>query len=362
MLRLLFFVFIFSSCSQLEAPHRAPQVLKPVWTKNLDPAQDSGNLPIGLASPFIKDDVLYIGDLSGYFHAYDVETGKLIWEHYEKEAITGKANSFQDNIIYGTQYGRLFSRNLITGKLVYSTDLGAPIESAPVFHDGRLFLHLRNHQIMAIDATTGKILWSYKRSISHTTTLQRVSKPFIYKNSLIVGFADGYLGSLSVEEGVLNWEQKISHGRKFVDVDIDPILFHNRIVISSADGDLNFINPKNGFVEKTVQYQASHTPLILGDEMILGSNFGDIALFNKNGDIVKKLSLSKKGISNIKLFKNNFIITTWSALVFALDQKSLTIVDSFNLGSFASSVFGELEVKDDTFSFLSSRNRLYTFR
>ena len=144
-----------------------------------------------------------------------------------------------------------------------------------------MFIHMRNHKIVALDAATGKILWGYKRSIPYTTTLQRVSQVLPYKNKVIVGFADGHVGAISIEEGIVSWEQKITSNFKFVDVDVNPVLFNDKVVVCSANGNLTFLNPDNGIVERTLNVTLGHTPLIINDVLYAGTASGKIVSVDK---------------------------------------------------------------------------------
>lgn len=361
-------IAILLSCSQIEKldkkitpreyNHKAFNLS---WVKNLDPIYNTGNLPIGMASPFVSSDILYIGDLSGYMHAYDLDSGRVIWERNEKHPFNGKANRFEDAILYGSKNGRFFSRHYLTGKLNYAIDLGAPIESQPVVHQGRAIIHLRNHTIITLDAKTGKVFWRYKRSIPYSTTLQRVSKVLPIKNRLLVGFADGNVASLSLEEGSVVWEQKISTGVKFVDVDATPIVFDNRLVVGSASGPIRFLNLSSGAIETTVEFNLSHTPYKDKSSIIAGSLFGEIYRVDRVGKILDRKKLSDDSISSVSPFKIGFVVTTMGSDIFYIN-KDFDIIETFKLGTDQSAVFGDVSHTGDILSLYSSRNRLYVFK
>src|SRR5690606_9929908 len=116
--------------------------------------------------------------------------------------------------------GRVFARHYLTGQLKYAVDLGASVETEGAVYKGRILFQLRNHQIFALDALTGKILWGHKRSVPFMTTLQRASTPAFVDNKVIVGMADGVVVALSLDDGSLLWERKIGTAAKFVDVDV----------------------------------------------------------------------------------------------------------------------------------------------
>ncbi len=347
---------------KLDKPSKDTKIFNVSWSKNLDPIHDAGNLPIGTSSPLIYEDMVFMGNLSGEMNAYDLETGRVNWTANEKQAIGAQAIMFGKQVIYGSLHGRVFSRHYLTGKVKYSIDLGAPVESSPVVNDGRMYLHLRNHKIVALDASTGKVIWSYKRSVPFITTLQRVSRVLPYKNKLIVGFADGNLVALSKEEGIVLWEQRLSNAVKFIDVDVDPVYFAGYIVAGSANGELRFLNPENGLIMKSINIIAGHSPVKVGDHLIVGSVFGDMVSVDRNGKIVDKIKLSKNGISSIIPWNNGLAVATMGGKLFHVNKRSFKTIEDFDLGSDQSAVFGFLQVSDNNLAVYSSRNRLYIFK
>lgn len=364
---ILFFVLIssFVGCAQtlpLKKASLNKKIFKVKWSKNLDPIHNAGNLPIGTASPLIDEDILYIGSLSGVMHAFDLESGRLIWQKDEKQAINAKATRFKDSVIYGSKFGRFFSRHYLTGKLNYAIDLGASIESSPVVYAGRMFLHLRNHRIVALDASTGKIIWSYKRSVPYTTTLQRVSKVLPYGNNIIVGFADGYVGAISINEGIIVWEQKLSNKHKFIDVDLDPVVFANSVVLGSANGDLSFVNPDNGLVNRSYRLTLSAKPLKLDGRLIVGSLHGDLMVINEDLSIGTKKNISEDAITSIAHWRGNIVASTLDGKIIAVDKIGFDKKDTFDLGTDYSTVFGQIVQSNDHLAVYSSRNRLYIFQ
>lgn len=365
---ILFFTLSFWGCSKLKelelrspVQQKNPFIVK--WAKELDPRYSTGNFPIGTSSPFIFEDYLYMGNLKGEMVNYDLESGREIWKSQENGPIQSPANKFGDTVYYGTKEGRLVARHYYSGDLKYSVDLGAPIESQPQFMRGRLIIHLRNHSIVVLDAKTGKVFWRYKRSVPFTTTLQRVSTVQPFQGSILVGFADGYVAMLSLEEGVIKWEQKISTGIKFVDVDVMPTSVGRYIIAGSAAGPMRFLNPENGVIEKTVEIVQSSLPLLEDDSFFVGATDGSVHRVSNQGKILSSKKISKDAISSLKMWKRGMVVTTMGSGVFYLDPISLNVLSKFDLGSDQSAVFGQAEVSTDgILAIYSSRNRLYVFR
>ena len=369
MIKLLALALLVTSCGTFKVPNiplekieKNTEYFQISWVKDLDPDYNSGNLPIGNSSPYIFEDILYMGNLKGYMTAYDVETGKVLWTFDEKNPIQSQVNKQGDYVYYGTKSGRFFARHYLTGKLKYATDLGSPIETQPSFMQGRVVIHLRNHTVITLDAKTGKVFWRYKRSVPYLTTLQRVSNILPYRNNIIIGFADGHIVSLSLLEGIIHWEQKLSTGTKFVDVDVKPVFFQNLIVAGSASGPMRMLNPDNGVIEKTIELFQSHTPLVLGDELVVGSIFGVIYRLDRYGKIIKQKKISSDAISSINAWKNGYAVTTMGSEIIQVSQKTLDNLAIFNLGHDQSAVFGQSVKGQENLSVYSSRNRLYVFK
>ena len=153
-------IFTMAGCGHFkpEAPVKKDRLFKVAWNKNLDPEYISGNLPVSLGAPRIYQDIVYMGSTAGKMNAYDLETGRTLWTADENTRLGAPVEFFKDHVAYGGLNGRLYVRHYMTGKLKYAIDLGAPIESAPVFYNDRLLLYLRGHQLVRLDAETGKIL------------------------------------------------------------------------------------------------------------------------------------------------------------------------------------------------------------
>ena len=371
MFGLLTVVLVFASCSTLKnyAPKgEAPKVNKftPVWIKSMDPKYDSGNLPIALQSPLIYEGIVYVGNNAGKMEAFELENGKSVWSEVDNSTYHAAPIAYKDQVIYGTVQGRVISRHYTTGKLKYSVDLGASVETKGVVYQGRIFFQLRNHQVFCLDVETGKILWGYKRSVSYLTTLQRASTPVIYKDKVLVGLADGTLVALSIDEGVLLYEAKLTTAQKFVDVDNAPFILNDKIYAGSVGGPLTILEPNTGKVIRRADFSASRPPYmdpnLKGEQLLFGTLNGELILADKNLNVLNKTKVSNGVITSIVPYKQGLAVSTTAGELLFVDSKTLAVTEKYLLGHSYSAVFGDLESKDNYLTFLSSRNRLLTFR
>tara|TARA_Y100000768_G_C23978209_1_gene684235 strand:+ start:1359 stop:2531 length:1173 start_codon:yes stop_codon:yes gene_type:complete len=362
----------FGSCSHLDNKwgEYSPKGIKPeapifvpAWIKNLDSDHVTGNLPIGLQGPTIFDGIVYMGSNSGAVAAYDLYNGREIWNAFDsKSSFHSAPVVFGQLVAYGNVEGRLFARDRLSGKLSYNVDLGGAVEGRPTYHSGRLIVHTRNHKIVCLDALTGKILWAYKRAVPFLTTLQRVSRPIVHNNQVYVGFADGTVGSFSLEEGILLWERKVVDGPKFIDIDTRPLIYKNKLIVGSLAGALTIMDIKGGIILRKIPHQISRTPLIVPEGLIIGNSEGEIVLLDENLNELKKLAISDFAITSIKSWKNGYVAGTTKGQLLSVNKELTKVKEVFNFGHSSSALFGDLAVDDGILAAYSSRNRLYVFR
>ncbi|WP_127717585.1 PQQ-binding-like beta-propeller repeat protein [Halobacteriovorax sp. HLS] len=353
------------SCSKLptiEGVREKENPFRVMWSKNHDPAHETGNLPIALNSPLIHEGIVYVGNNNGHMQAFQLDNGKEIWSKFDDSAYSSKPVIYKDWVVYGNSNGRVFSRHLLTGKEQFLVDLGSAIETQGVIYKERVFFQTRNHKVFCLDVNTGKIQWSYKRAVPFLTTVQRASRPFIYKDKVYVGFADGQIAAFSLEEGVILWERRLSTGAKFVDVDSSPIIFRDNIIAGSVNGDLAVIDPETGAILRRLDYKVSRYPVEHKGQLLVSTIFGDVILLDKNLMEIKRVKIGDGPMSSIIPWKGSLVASSVTQEIVLLDEETLDIKAEFFLGHTFSGILGELDEQENYLAALSSRNRLYIFK
>ena len=369
-MRLIIFIlanFLLVSCSGIknvlpEGVKKEKSFFYASWSKNLDPISDSGNLPVALNTPAIDDGIVYVGDNSGFMVAYELENGREIWKAYDGSTYHSAPVVYKDKLIYGTSQGRVIARKAKNGEdVLYNVDLGSPIETAGTIENGKIFFQLRNHQVFCLDVETGKVLWGFKKSVPYLTTLQRSSRPIIYNNKVYVGFADGTLSAINIDEGVLVYEVKISTASKFLDIDSVPFVFDNKIYVTPASSNVVIIDPNTGKILRRAEFSSLREPISFNNNLVFGTTQGEILYTDKDLNVINKVKISNAPISSLTIFKNKVIAGNLKGEVFAVDSSNFSIKDKFEFGHAYSSIFADIVSKEDHLVILSSRNRLFTF-
>ena len=84
-------------------------------------------------------------------------------------------------------------------------------ETTPLVHDGVMFLPQACDFIEAVDATTGNLLWEYRRpEVDHVAPLACANRNgTLYGDKLYLATRDAFLVALDVRTGEVVWERRV---------------------------------------------------------------------------------------------------------------------------------------------------------
>jgi outer membrane protein assembly factor BamB len=233
-----------------------------VWNLTGTPAQSLWKSDIerqarGWTNPVISNGVLYAGAVSVveedwyYFpqikwvniYAFDTQSGMQKWDY---QAVFGSTTGLavSDGRVYfggktdfdyiqerGNATESVNALDAATGKLLWSTPCA--ISSKPVADNGKVFIN-SGDSVLALDGATGKVLWKY------ATKSGFVSAPAIANGVLYVSSYDKTLYAVSTVDGSGIWSIKSDNG-------FSGCLVVNGVVYAgSGDGKMNAYQASTG--------------------------------------------------------------------------------------------------------------------
>lgn len=119
-----------------------------------------------LGSPTIFEGTVFIGASDGRFRAIGLKSGKLIWEFAGvKGFVESKPWVDRDGVYFGAWGSEFYALSTKTGKLMWTWTNGkgrglSPAAAWPVKADGKVFIVTPERMTYALDARTGRQLWS----------------------------------------------------------------------------------------------------------------------------------------------------------------------------------------------------------
>jgi outer membrane protein assembly factor BamB len=272
----------------------------------------------------------------GGIYALNATTGGLRW-FFTTEGSPFRPAVGGNKVFSPVSYTQLGAFNISNGGSVWNYTLPQPsdpilgpiqISSSPAFFDGRVFFGSTDSNILALNASTGKTLWTFatdplyqpgKTTLSDNAVL---STPAVANGVVYVYSRLGYSYALNESSGSKLWSYNFSSGGF---VDRTPVILEGRVYFSAFSGQIFSLNVTDG--SKIWNYSCGYewvstpnydnmywfvSPITIDDNVVF---------FNYNGVVGWKDGSYKyfgtvcalNALNGIKIWNNTMAISTSGA-------------------------------------------------
>lgn len=289
--------------------HAMQNVALPTGSLNQQWAVDIGqgtmrDAPL-TSAPVIEGGRVFALDSAGDLSVLDATTGRLHWRHYigsrdEDDYASGGGVAVDGDTVYVTNgYAEAVALSTEDGKEYWRTRLSAPARAAPSVLDGRVMVMTIDGQIHALEAITGKVLWSY-RGLAEGTGVLGAAAPAMNRDLVIVPFSSGEIVALRVENGAVAWSDQLAQMMRFggigslSDIRALPVLDGGLVFAMSYGGRLVAIDERTGARVWQRDIGGTDTPWVVGDNLfVLSKDAQLLALDRQTGAMRWRLDLPR---------------------------------------------------------------------
>lgn len=281
---------------------------------------------IMLPQPIIAGNTIYTLDSRLNLQATNASTGerlfrtKLPLSDEAGVASIGLAGA-DGKIFVVSGEGKIFALDT-KGNIVWQKNTGLILRSAPVIHNGQIYLLSGNNELVALSATTGDKIWQYK-SMTTDTNLMGMGQPAVYKNTVIVPFSSGDVIALDTKRGQILWSDTLLSYRSFNQIfDLThvlaaPVIDDGIVYVIGNANRMAAFNVATGEEIFSLPIGGKTTPVIVGNTLFMVTNQDMlVALDKKNGKLFwekKLITKSKKAVAwHMPVPANNQLIVTSS--------------------------------------------------
>ncbi len=173
-----------------------------------------------------------------------------------------------DTIYYGTRQ-ELLSRNIKSGKLLWSNDNIKSWSKFPSFYDGYLFTQSMDYRsntytLLCMDSSSGRIIWKKNLQNPH-----RIFPPVVYRNRVYIGTGQS-MHALKLKDGTTLWNRNYE-----ALITSNPSFTERAILFTLGNNSLVMINPDTGDITRRVDFQGKTTPYFVTvcDQVYVASSF-----------------------------------------------------------------------------------------
>ncbi|MBX3438525.1 MAG: PQQ-binding-like beta-propeller repeat protein, partial [Planctomycetaceae bacterium] len=134
---------------------------------DIDTGVQHRELPIeGLlvATPALRDDILYFGTTDGFVCAIDWQANHMVWKYSDPNRVFEIRSSpavTEDLVLIGSRDKRLHALDRKTGEAVWTFTTRAGVDSSPVVCGDRVYFGSSDKNIYGLTIADGREVWKY---------------------------------------------------------------------------------------------------------------------------------------------------------------------------------------------------------
>ena len=238
---------------------------KPLWT-----FKTGGEIK---ASPVVADGVVLIGSYDTRLYAIDARTGKPRWDVTTKGMVHATAG-VRDGMTFVTGCDAIFRAIRISdGREAFQIATGAYTAASPLLDGDRAYVGTFNAEVLALDLKRRTVVWRYSQADSE---FPYYSSAALDGTRLILGGRDKLVHAIDAASGRRLWTFP-TRAR----VDSSPVVAGGRVYVGSGDGRLYVLDSASG--KKLWEFDTgagiTASPAIASRRVIVGADDGRLYVF-----------------------------------------------------------------------------------
>lgn len=201
--------------------------------------------------PAVYGDMVYAAAADGTIEAITLERGKTTWDTDLDQLLVGGVGVSADFVMVGTASGEVVVLDRNNGDELWRAEVGGEVLAPPQSDGYRVYVQTFDGQLLGLNAADGKRLWSYRNTMP-VLTLRGTSRPLLYRDSVIAGFANGRVIGFDSATGAIRWNTRVSVAKgdseieRIVDIDGDLLEAGSLLYAVSYRGQVIAIEPASG--------------------------------------------------------------------------------------------------------------------
>lgn len=224
-------------------------------------------------------------------HAFDLQTGKQVWEYRpDKKAnirLSGGPGVGEGTVVVGGLDGEVIALDASTGEEKWKAHVPNEVIAAPAIGMNSVFVRSNDGRVTAFDAASGERRWFWVQEVP-MLSLRGNDGPVLGPGFVFIGNDDGTVSALSANDGRPMWEQPIAQpeGRteldRMADVDGTPVLEGTTLFATSFKKQTLAIDAPSGRPMWSAEHGGAGRIGMASDRLVVTDPTGSVFGLDKN--------------------------------------------------------------------------------
>lgn len=259
-------------------------VSRPAWSRSVGDGSGEGHRVT--AQPVVADGRVYAMDAVGAVSAFGLQDGRELWSvgtrPESEEESTGGGIAFAGGRLFAaTGYGEALAIDASSGAVLWRRPLSAPARGAPAVEGNRLFVATLDNKTHALDTGDGGTLWTHD-SVAEQTALLGGAGPVVAQGAAVSAYSSGEIVALKTETGRELWSDNLTVARRadfvaaLADVQAAPVVHDGRLFALSNTGRAGAIDMRSGRRVWSTEFGGLHMPWLAGAHLFAVTERGEV--------------------------------------------------------------------------------------
>lgn len=291
------------------------------------------------ARPIVHGGRVFVYDPNGQVTSISTGGGRS-WstsvrpEGEDDNAAGGGIVADQGKIFAATAYAQAVALDAASGRALWTKKLRSPARSAPTATAGKVIFVSQTNEVFALNQSDGEEAWSFA-GVPETGGILSSASPAVSGDTVVVPSISGEVAALSVSKGEPKWVDVVSRSYRtravsgLADVSASPVIADGIVYATGVSGRTHALSLKTGDRVWQQNLGSVHTPIVSGNALFM-VDLRDraVALDRRKGTLIWATQLPKGDDDDRKIWAGP--VLAGGNLWFASNEGRLITVNATN--------------------------------
>jgi outer membrane protein assembly factor BamB len=269
---------------------------------------------------------LYAADYEGRLFVIDAQDGKTVWKQETEQSFSSGPGLDDRHIYMGTIDGRVIAYGRDSGDELWNAQVSSEVLSPPASADGVVVVRCIDGRVFGLDDVSGRRIWVYDRS-EPLLTLRGNADVLVRAGIAFIGYDDGSVVSLRVEDGSVIWNQTIvsPEGRteldRLADIGTQMVIVASDLLVSSYKNRLVSLAADSGRLLWFKDIPSATGVVVDRTQLALSDSSDNLWMLDRrNGSTTWKIDrMSNRGLTRPAFYGNYVVVGDMEGYLHWLD-------------------------------------------
>ena len=297
-----------------------------IWSTGVgDGANDQG---INLQPAFLAG-MVYAADHEGRVFAVDSDSGRISWRVDTEVPVSAGPGVSNERVLLGASNGQVVALSRVNGSEQWRAALSSEVLAVPIEHAGIVLVRTIDGRVYGFDADNGTREWVVDKSVP-LLTLRGNSTPIASGGRVYIGYDNGQMLALNIEDGTTVWEQTVvaQEGRteldRLADLDGRMMLLANDLYVASYKGRLASLDAASGRLLWFKDVASANGLDVQRTDLAVADRDGSLWLLDRrNGTTQWKLDdLARRGLTAPAIYNDQVVVGDAEGYLHWIDRET----------------------------------------